>query len=694
MSKENYDFLDNSKNQLGKLLATENIRIEHRKVDGPFFDVKQRLLVLPIWKNISEDLYDLMIGHEVGHALFTPTSGWENEVKKKGMGYKTCLNIIEDVRIEKKMRRKFPGLRRPMFNGYSQLLDRNFFGVSPEDMNMLPFADRLNAYFKLGSRAIVTFTPEEQKFVDRVDSAETWNEVTHLADELFQKSGDEIKKMTNMFQDFDENNPDHVKALMDAILEGRVEIVEGNYDGQVISDNLLNILKEMMKDKFPSITEKSMNQNIDKLIDETATEIVYAVHPNFDIKKFVIPAHIVYETMKFSDTITKFGDVWYTNFMSENKAYIAQMVKEFELRRNAKQFSKARLSKTGDLNVDKLWSYQMSEDIFRQSTIVPNGKNHGMIMLVDMSASMGNNMHNTLEQIICLSIFCKKVNIPFEVYGFIDNSAVISEFAKAKIDAYNRNESTEGFLRIDDSTFRLKEFLNNRMNAVQFKSAVKSLIMLAHTYSNHYYAIPSTMRLGSTPLNEAIMVLKSIAETFKKNTKVEILNTIILTDGDATGSPTINDYSEFGNTRYLSFRERCVIRDKNSHITVSSKKSIQLSLLELYKRTTGSRVIGYFLTGSNSIKSEAIKKNIDYNSRGSEDIEKNYPKYLKDKYYPLQCTYGYDTFYIIGSSSLEIEKKVLEEGVDKNVLLKQFKNINKKKRVSRVFVNKFIEQIS
>jgi hypothetical protein len=233
------------------------------------------------------------------------------------------------------------------------------------------------------------------------------------------------------------------------------------------------------------------------------------------------------------------------------------------------------------------------------------------------------------------------------------------------------------------------------MNSVQFKSAVKKLIMLAHTYSkNHFYNIPVTMYLGSTPLNEAIMVLKGVAETFKKNTKVEILNTIILTDGDATGTLQINDYEEFGNTRPLGWRQRVVIRDEKTNITVSSQRYIQLSLLELYKRTTGSRVIGYFLTGSNSIKSTAIRKNLDYNGTELQDDEKNFSKYTKDKYYPLQCTYGYDTFYIIGSSSLEIENKPLEGGTDKSVLLKQFKNINKKKRLSRVFVNKFIEQIS
>ena len=61
-----------TKNQLAKLLASENLTVEHKKVSTASFDTKNRVLTLPIWKDTSSDLYDLLIGHEVGHALFTP----------------------------------------------------------------------------------------------------------------------------------------------------------------------------------------------------------------------------------------------------------------------------------------------------------------------------------------------------------------------------------------------------------------------------------------------------------------------------------------------------------------------------------------------------------------------------------------------------------------------------------------------
>ena len=40
------------KGTLAKLLATENLTVEHRKVSTAAFDVEKRLLILPIWKTL------------------------------------------------------------------------------------------------------------------------------------------------------------------------------------------------------------------------------------------------------------------------------------------------------------------------------------------------------------------------------------------------------------------------------------------------------------------------------------------------------------------------------------------------------------------------------------------------------------------------------------------------------------------
>ena len=69
----------NIKNQLAKLLATENITVQENNVKTASFDVVNRVLTLPIFKTDSKDVTDMLIAHECAHALFTPTKSW-NEI--------------------------------------------------------------------------------------------------------------------------------------------------------------------------------------------------------------------------------------------------------------------------------------------------------------------------------------------------------------------------------------------------------------------------------------------------------------------------------------------------------------------------------------------------------------------------------------------------------------------------------------
>ena len=60
------------KTSLAKLLATEDISVHVKKVSTASFDIKNRELSLPDWKDMSSDTLDMLIGHEVGHALYSP----------------------------------------------------------------------------------------------------------------------------------------------------------------------------------------------------------------------------------------------------------------------------------------------------------------------------------------------------------------------------------------------------------------------------------------------------------------------------------------------------------------------------------------------------------------------------------------------------------------------------------------------
>ena len=89
-----------SKDILARLLASEDLIVEHSAMaETAYFDTQARRLVLPVWQDMDNFMYDMLCGHEVGHALYTPADGWQDFVGEgKGAGLRhMTLNICEAV---------------------------------------------------------------------------------------------------------------------------------------------------------------------------------------------------------------------------------------------------------------------------------------------------------------------------------------------------------------------------------------------------------------------------------------------------------------------------------------------------------------------------------------------------------------------------------------------------------------------
>ena len=218
------------KSMLAKLMAAENISVEHKKIPTAAFDVKNRVLYLPIlkWKPGSS-VYDLFCAHEVGHALWTPYEGWHSSISEKGKGYKSFLNVIEDARIEKKIKRKFAGARKCMSSGYNELMDEDFFGlrkmgVIPNDLGLI---DRINLYTKAGTDYGVEFSDEEREWVEKVERTETWEDVVEVTDALYEWCKENESETDNSYGDFGDDDFDESE---DGEREEESEGSEGSED--------------------------------------------------------------------------------------------------------------------------------------------------------------------------------------------------------------------------------------------------------------------------------------------------------------------------------------------------------------------------------------------------------------------------------------------------------------------------------
>ena len=109
------------------------------------------------------------MGHEVGHALHTPYEGLHSTLKENKT-HKGYLNVIEDVRIERKIKEKFSGLRKSFYKAYNELMERDFFGIKDRNLQTLSLIDKINLITKCGSRVQINLTKEEQVFLDMAEA--------------------------------------------------------------------------------------------------------------------------------------------------------------------------------------------------------------------------------------------------------------------------------------------------------------------------------------------------------------------------------------------------------------------------------------------------------------------------------------------------------------------------------------------
>jgi hypothetical protein len=154
-----------TKSTIAKLLAEEDIHVVYKQMDTAYFNPKSRELGLPIWDEdkTTADIEDLMVCHEIAHALWTPLDMLEKaQVRKINFSF---VNIVEDARIERKVQDKYPGSVAVFSRGYRDLTVLDFFGIGDKDVSKLNLIDRINLFFK---KQDVTFSDVEKVWVDRV----------------------------------------------------------------------------------------------------------------------------------------------------------------------------------------------------------------------------------------------------------------------------------------------------------------------------------------------------------------------------------------------------------------------------------------------------------------------------------------------------------------------------------------------
>ena len=718
------------KGTLAKLLATENLTVEHRKVTTASFDVNNRVLILPIWKTASNTVYDLLVGHEVGHALYTPN--------KPHDGDRGFVNVLEDVRIEKLMKRTYPGLRKSFFDGYHELNRDDFFGVNHEDLTKIPFIDRINLWFK--GNANIRFSPEEQVWVDRAAKTETFDEVVQLAIDLYGRA----EKIEDDKEDAESSDTAPSKGdlgdLRDMDVEWDMQPSEKG-DEQQQQQQQISMDSDQPHapvgtpeatpssgqkgsedsdfDETESITQTAFDQALETLIDDNAKEWKYLTLPEVKVEDYIIPNKEIRDDLKehffnprqervvteeehiqFLDHMAQYNEYVvrkYNRFKKSANKEVNYLVKQFEMKKSADQYKRQATSKTGVINTNSLYKYKLTDDIFKRITTVPDGKNHGLVFHIDWSGSMTHVLLDTIKQTFNLVWFCRKAGIPFRVLAFQD-----VYFRAHSDDGYARFKA--GDLYINDS-FKMLELLSSQQNAKSLDESMKVIFMQVFAMGGYRVNSCQKYTLGGTPLAEAIMCTRQLVDKMKKVENVQKVNVVCLTDGEANPMSYISEEDRWndGNIEKVT---RSIAHACSSVFFLRDKKTGYTRKIDTHPYCTTKEIVSFFreITDYNWIGIRLCSKGdltrtLRYNDVQGVDYNVLDKTWKKERYFSISNACGFsEQIYMpdrnIGESSEEIEVKAKGEVATKAELQRAFKKHMGSKTSNKTVLNKFIEQIA
>jgi len=714
------------KGNLARLLATENLIVEHKQVETAMFDVDRRVLTLPMWQKASNQVYDMLVAHEVGHALFTPFREWNFEEDYKNVP-PDYVNVVEDARIERLMKNKFAGLSRDFYAAYNELHRDDFFCVDDEDINRMKLIDKINLYFKIGAYLCIDFTDEEEQFVTDISKAETFDEVLDLAKRIHEYSKQQRQQKKVQPQDTQQEAPEGQQQTsqqpqsstdgnndrddFESLEEDHNGTEEGNPEvgDKKVEKPQQNHEPQDNSDLDTSDTQQSFNDKSNSLIDRRLDETLYVTVPDlnldnviveFDTVKQFLDRHYQEQTAyqnAISEQVCKFNE-----FKKSAAKEVNYLVKEFEMKKSADAYARATISRTGVLNTSKLHTYKYNEDLFRKVTTIPDGKNHGLVFYLDWSGSMQHIMLDTMKQLFQLVWFCRKVNIPFDVYAFTneafalnmgDNTTPAYDISKMNI----CKEWRENNINVD-GCFRMVNVLSSTAKNKENDDMMKNLWLTAVAFVKSSYHYPRQFSLGGTPLNECIIAAKPIMQQFIAKNKLQKCHAIILTDGE--GYPP--SYNTIRKTYFDGEHKKGrrplyngVIRNRKNGRTYSPSNNgadFTSKLIEYVK----DEIFGVNFIGFRVLERGALRNFFDWYGNNSqyqnidvmkEEMKKNNSVCIKTK--------AFDLFFGLPQSSLGIDADLkIDDDASKREISNAFRKMFKNKKTNKFVLSTFVEQIA
>ena len=428
--------------------------------------------------------------------------------------------------------------------------------------------------------------------------------------------------------------------------------------------------------------------------------ISYVTIPKLDLDHVIVPSDDIHEYIDscFGEFKDKFAsmdyDVMHTEsyktFKKEAAKEVNYLVKEFEMKKSANQYSRSTFAKTGVLDCTKLHTYKYNEDLFKKVTIVPDGKNHGLVFVLDWSGSMADILVPTLKQLYNLIWFCRKVGIPYDVYAFTNEW----NYRSGRVP---NNPKEEDKLYVSDEFSMLNILTSKVKNSVADKQ-MQNIWAIAQSFTNHYGFCPPRMYLSGTPLNEALITLHYILPQFKKKTGAEKINCIVLTDGEASipsrtvmlqrdweGNPQIRNRRVTDNTFLRNLKTGELTR--LSYVYHGFTKAMLSDLRSTFPEVN---FIGFRIIGNGSSYNNMI---FQYENEYDEQ-QKMRNQWKKDKSFVIKNS-GYHSYFVLGNQVLSQSSEFeVSDDASKSQIKSAFRKSLANKKMNKRVLNEFIQLVA
>ena len=647
--------------KISSLLAQENISVEfsssaHTASYNPF----NRTICFPYTTAfMDKDVHEMFMFHEVSHALHLNPDDFNLAQKSTGgLGY---FNIIIDIRDERLIKEKYTGAAPVFMRAYETLLNQKWFGKK-SDIPYKAFPDRLNCYAKLGVKngSFIPFTADESQFYDRCMKARTMEECIELSDELSTRSRDYVRT--------DEETKEYL-GIGDEI----------DFGSGIGEDDENEMTEEERQEELDRLLERLRESRVQEMFDANFKD---SILNNANILKFqTVPRGYCQQTQ--ASAYVKFVKDWNMQHMGKDPSTwtlevremrrdismsVDSMVRVFESKKAAERVKNARISDTGLIDANKAFRYKFDDKIFRRSMRIPNSKNHAYFLLVDFSGSMHSQFQNVIEQIMVITEFLRRIQVPYKIMAF--GQSVHQDIFEVKHTPFFQSSLTHNYA---ENGMVVPEYLFEMMNSEQ-------------TTFEHNIALTGMRKmtgfgLGSTPTIHAVEAAEVIATNFFDRVKADRKHLVVITDGEPTDRATCI----YGRTNILvdSLTQQSVVYKGNAPYSivnaigklVDKRHNIKFTTLSVTSTFVDRIVCSFISSGLTDTDKESFRR-------------KGYAK-MMDPYTNNPIFFAKPFHVDTGVDEFSIKDKTTTTQIAR-ALINNMKAVNK----SRNFLNALAESLS